>query len=163
MNKLEPTEIDRAYAAGFFDGEGHISIAFSTARKCRGYSYDRYTLSVSMSQNDRRPLDWLSSRFGGNVRHLVAKRSYDKGKYSRYDWSLACTNAAEFLRKVRPWLLVKGDQADIAIQFQNTMTRKAKPTPPEVIELRKNLAQSIKDVRKRTSSSGGQSVAQFFN
>jgi len=157
------SDTDLAYAAGFFDGEGHISIAFSTSKKCRGYSYDRYTLIVSMSQMDRRPLDYISSKFGGNVRHLVAKRSYDKGKYSRYDWSLACNNAVSFLKKIRPWLHVKIEQADIAIEFQATMDKRRKPTPPHVVELRKELAESLKKVRSITSSSGGQAIAQRFN
>lgn len=147
-----PTREDLAYAAGFFDGEGHICISFATARKCRGHSYDRYMLSVSMSQNDPVALQWLAARFGGNVRQLKASRGYDKKIYRRWDWSLACQNAMEFLLLLRPFLMVKGEQADIAIEFQRTMDMRRKPTPPDMLDKRRELYERIRAVRRPFTS-----------
>lgn len=152
-----PNREDLAYAAGFFDGEGHICISFATARKSRGHAYDRYMMSVSMSQNDPAALQWLAAKFGGNARQIKASRSYDKKIYQRWDWSLTCRNAMEFLLLLRPFLKVKGEQADIAIEFQRTMDVRHNPTPPDVVEKRKELYGRIRAVRKPFTS--GASIA----
>ena len=81
--------LDLAYAAGFFDGEGHIAIAYNSRAKKhsggRDYFNERYWLYVQISQIDPRPLQWLQKRFGGALREVRAKRSYDGGMYRRWD------------------------------------------------------------------------------
>jgi hypothetical protein len=99
------------WAAGFFDGEGHISIA------ARGRRY--HSLTVSAANTDRRPLEQLVELFGGKI--------LDQPKANRwrlcFSWRLCGEEAIAFLRAVRPYLVVKGEDADTAFAFYATVQR----------------------------------------
>lgn len=109
---IEPSEADCAYAAGFFDGEGTVFIAVHrTVKNTRGPVYN---MRVMASQVDPTPLAWLQSIWGGSV---VRRRGDDKRKPD-YVWNCFARQAARFLADVRPFLLVKADEADVALEFQ---------------------------------------------
>lgn len=111
-----PSDTDKAYAAGFFDGEGHITIAFMSSKaRTKGTTY---TMRIGAAQNDTAPLLWLRSRWGGSV-SIVARKT--AGGNTTYRWVLCSRKAAGFLRDVLPFLLVKRRRADIALQFQQSM------------------------------------------
>jgi hypothetical protein len=109
----QPSETDKAYAAGFFDGEGHITIAFMS-RKLRTKG-NVYTMRVGAAQNELGPLLWLRERWSGSV--SATKRLTGAGNQT-FKWNLCSRKAAKFLRDVLPHLLVKRRRADIAIRFQ---------------------------------------------
>lgn len=96
-----------AYLAGFFDGEGSITIVVRSLR-------------VNIAQVNPRPLMMLRNRFGGQI--AFVKRS-DKNPRHRDIHVLNITSylAAEMLRQLRPYLIVKADQADLAIEYQARM------------------------------------------
>jgi len=104
-----PDMIDRgdAYYAGFFDGEGSISIV---RRKPHGH-----ILHVDVGQVDRRPLDALKTRFGGTVQRQ-ARHSY--GQRDLWYWKVSARSALPFLEAVLPHLIVKREQAELALAFQ---------------------------------------------
>lgn len=93
--KLSDTEA--AYAAGILDGEG--SIYFSRNRTSRWPSP-----IVSVASTDRELLEWLRSRLGGSI---VQKRTYQPQHAVSYDWKLTDRRALEFLKIVRPFLVIK--------------------------------------------------------
>lgn len=106
--EAEPSLSDIAYAAGFFDGEGSINIKKPT-RTCG------YRLVVSATQTIITPIEWFRVRWGGSIR---TKTETTKRKVA-WEWTVTSQLALEFLKNVRPFLLVKGEQADIAIEFQS--------------------------------------------
>lgn len=83
---MQETEI--AYAAGFFDGEGNITIQ---------HGYPR----VTISQVDRRPLEMFQAQFGGNI--VRQRNSYN------HSWNLVINGvkARQFLIAIRPYCTVK--------------------------------------------------------
>jgi hypothetical protein len=89
-------ETDKAYAAGFFDGEGHISYPKSSKA---------HHLQVVVAQVDRAPLDWLQLYFGGRVRF------YHNARAGIHRWTLSTSQAASFLEAVLPYLIVKHNEA----------------------------------------------------
>lgn len=102
--KLDPasitgftSELDRAYAAGFFDGEGHVNF--------------RPYIHVQIGQKDDRPLKWLQSAFEGNI--YVYKNEQNKG-FSQ--WSIVGTRAQVFLMQIQPYLRVKDLQVKNALE-----------------------------------------------
>jgi hypothetical protein len=110
---VEPSSNDAAYAAGFFDGEGHITIAFMLAkRKTLGTTY---MMRVGASQNNPAPLLWLRERWGGSV--LKCTRRTDRD-HETYKWVLCSRKAAVFLIDVLPYLKIKQRRAGIALRFQ---------------------------------------------
>ncbi len=112
-----PTDTEKAWAAGFFDGEGSINI--EEPRKARGYS-----LKVSISQNDPRPLVKIAEIWGGSVKQRRG------GLHS--DWKLVSRSAGEFLMDISSFLVVKSEQATLAIEFQSLRVLSHKRTSAEL-------------------------------
>lgn len=112
------TEAERAYAAGFFDGEGAVMIWRATGKFIvdkAGRSYHR--LHVSISQVDRRPLDWIMERFGGTVCAKCRPRTENNEKPV---WQLAMSSVAAqlFLESIYPYLVLKRERVDVAMKFR---------------------------------------------
>lgn len=97
--------ISTEYAAGFFDGEGSI-----TLMKPPPWGAVRI-LRVVVVQNDRRPLDLFMERWGGHVRQLR----------KCYQWQVATVKATSFLEDVLPHLIVKHYQAELALKYRSMM------------------------------------------
>lgn len=121
-----------SYIGGFFDGEGYIGLGMQRTHGGK----DRNILpSVRMSNTDIRPLQfiqreliemgikcWLSSREGAR-RSLRTKA----GNYVKtiHDVGLSGkTQVREFIRIIRPYVLVKGDQLDVMMDFINSRDRR---------------------------------------
>jgi hypothetical protein len=99
-----------AYAAGIIDGEGCIGIAAS-----RGYLHTR--IDVGMTDKGQPILDFLVSNFpGGAIRNTRAGTS--KWRAARC-WTIFGVAAAKFLRTIRPYLLLKRQQATLALSIQD--------------------------------------------
>jgi hypothetical protein len=113
---IVPSTTDKAYAAGFFDGEGFVTIAFMSNKIMTKGTV--YTMRVGVGQNEHGPLLWLRERWGGSVR--VLKRKTEGGNLP-YKWDCCARMAAAFLRDVRPFLQVKAARADIALNFQDSV------------------------------------------
>jgi intein/homing endonuclease len=109
-NLVNAGEAILAYIAGFFDGEGSISI-----HRMGKYS-NSYTLSCSIAQIDKIPLEFVSLYFGGRV---IPKKT--KASPHMWVWSCAARYALLFLKTIEPYLLVKRAQALVAISFQYKM------------------------------------------
>jgi len=93
--KLGDTEA--AYAAGILDGEG--SIQFTRNRKQRLPSP-----IVSISSTDYELVKWFRTRLGGSI---VRKRTYQPHHSPSFDWKLTDRRALEFLKIVRPHLVIQ--------------------------------------------------------
>jgi hypothetical protein len=91
------SDIEAAYAAGILDGEG--SICFSRNRTLRWPSP-----SVSVASTDRELLEWLRARVGGSI---IQKRTYQPQHSASYEWKLTDRRALEFLKIVRPFLVIQ--------------------------------------------------------
>src|SRR4051812_24103916 len=108
-----------SYAAGFFDGEGCVQIRVSYPRGTKSYS-----MRLQVSQVDVRPLEMLQQRWGGSLR-LEPHRPRPIWR-----WCLQAHQAQAFLEEILPYLVVKRDQAEIAISFQRR--RRKKSTSPKL-------------------------------
>lgn len=116
---------DAIYAAGFFDGEGCISLPMSN-----GHRY----LQITVGNNDGSVLLWFKERFGGKL-------------YQRQEglhvWSLWRLEAIhDFLSTLYPHLKVKRDQADAALIYCRMKRENLLTT-----ELEENLASIIRDLK----------------
>jgi hypothetical protein len=97
---MRRTEI--AYLAGFFDGEGSVSMALQGGKYLR--------IEVSCSQNTATVL-WMFVRgFRGNI--------YEGNRC--YQWKIYGNEATKFLRSIIPYLIVKRLDAEEAVRaFDN--------------------------------------------
>lgn len=116
LYKIPTDPVVLAYAAGFFDGEGCVLIAKPYNKK----SNRRYhRLDVDIAQKDPRPLFWLHAHFGGRIGK--APSQLRKGAMH---WILHDQAAGNFLEAIRPYLVLKGEQADIALLFRATVSKR---------------------------------------
>jgi len=105
-------EIDRAYVAGLIDGEGCIHIEKKLGKdKTPQY----FTLRVSVTNTEFKMVNWLKENFGG---HIQFHKKYKENWRRKYQWSIVARQALVFLELIRPYVLVKGEQLELAILFQ---------------------------------------------
>lgn len=106
------TATDYAWAAGFVDGEGCVSLHLHTRRP--GTKYPLVQLIVV--QKDRRPLDHLQVIFGANETIGTTRRGPKHRTYYRLVFS--GRRAAEVLTKLLPHLILKRDVAIVGLALQ---------------------------------------------
>ena len=94
----DDVQLSSAYAAGFFDGDGCISVA--------GKNGHHHTIG----QKYRPILDLFQKKYGGSI---CFKKSSNN-----YQWCL-CSGGKEFLQDIYPHLILKKPQAEIVINMQN--------------------------------------------
>lgn len=115
-----PTLVDKAYAAGFFDGEGNVVIGLNW-KGGHNKKYPVYNMRVGASQNDPKPLFWLRDRWGGTVRKGIVKNNS-----SHYYWQSFSRQARTFLGDVLPFLQVKSKRAKLAISYQDMVVQRGR-------------------------------------
>ncbi len=134
------------YIAGFFDGEGCIDIRYRTTH---GGKYQRFELRLTISQVFRLPLDKIAEQWGGSI---SPRRS---GNIHYYVVTGKQANA--LLTAIRPHLLVKADEADIALSFYKLTGKNKSLQSPETIKLK---ATAFYDIRQARLNKGVASKAR---
>ena len=150
------SQIDLAKMAAFVDSEGHIAIPV-TKHVTHKFGRGEYEfVSLSVSNTNPVLMQWLTDRFGGRV--YLLHRSGPRWKQG-FQWNLSCLRAVALLKLLRPFFVLKGEQADIAIACQATMKQwGVKGTPAHVIEQRRELRARLKVLTKRGPSETDQAV-----
>jgi hypothetical protein len=130
---------DLAYVAGFFDGEGSVSIV--ELRRARGEAPHggriRLRLYVSLSQKDPSVLEWIRAEVldgGGYI---------NRGRDIAY-LSMSDAVAERFLQSVLPYLRVKREQAAIGLRLRATCRP---PSGPDRSPLTQSTVQLRKELR----------------
>lgn len=135
---LESTEL--AYAAGIIDGEGCIRVNKQGTR--------RHVVRVHVTNTDLRLVNWLRERFGGYI--WTEDGHYMPNAKIRHVWEVSALKAAAFLEIVYPYLMLKKEQAEIALALQATKQRRGPtPVPVEVLAERERLAMRLTLLNKK--------------
>ncbi|HEY1197289.1 MAG TPA: hypothetical protein VGG32_00995 [Thermoplasmata archaeon] len=123
---MRDTEI--AYLAGLFDGEGCLMI-----RVGRGRYYD---VIGDITSVDEAPIRWLEQVTGvGHVQHNIPRN----GNRPWYNWRVSTRQLEPLLRAMLPYLIIKRERAELALQFISGLKR-AGPVllTPETLALRES-------------------------
>lgn len=104
-------KITLQYIAGFFDGEGSIGIYYRQKTK-EGFHL-RTQLTQNKDKSIQKLMNYLMDKFGGNLSEQVTLSGRIK-----YNWQLNSNKAASFLKKIGSYLILKKNQATIAINWQ---------------------------------------------
>ena len=98
-----PRDADLAWAAGFIDGEGCVAVD------------SRKSPRITVSNTDRRPLDRLQELLGGTI-CVHGRGNPEKGHRPSWVWAVhGGRSVRRVLAEVRPYLVVKGEQADLVL------------------------------------------------
>ena len=83
-----------AYLAGFFDGEGTVTLSHNSNMKYR-------RIQLSLVNTDKQILDWIIYEFGGRIANKGRTQPHYK---MRYQWILGSLKALELLKLLSPFL-----------------------------------------------------------
>lgn len=118
---MNTKKTELAWAAGFIDGEGTISIKrFHRARKGGRYIY--YQPFVSLSQavvgGHEQGVLKMHQMFGGSISDYKDKR--DSTRYATKQWSAVSNDALKCIKSIYPFLVIKRKNADVLFKFDKT-------------------------------------------
>ena len=117
-----PSDVEIAWFAGFFDGEGCIHIAFKkTNPNCLRKSFQ---LHISVSSTHIPTINKVKTMWNFGSVCIIATKNRQYKPYAY--WRTVSVKAASVLRLCLPYLSVKKEEAEIAIAFQETKSRNAK-------------------------------------
>jgi hypothetical protein len=85
------------YAAGLLDGEGSVSLV--RQRTSRSHSPQ-----VAVASVDYEVVRWFQKRFAGSI---VTKQPRKPNHLVSYDWRLTDRRALDFLKVIRPYLVIE--------------------------------------------------------
>ncbi|HEV8525223.1 MAG TPA: hypothetical protein VGQ71_12040 [Terriglobales bacterium] len=114
---VTPTKLDWVRLAAYIDGEGSILI---TERHYKTSPYLGMYIRVVLANTDPRLCLWAQERFGGVF--VISQRDKPAHHKTPYKWHVSCNQAACILERCLPYLLLKREQAEIALAFQSTVT-----------------------------------------
>lgn len=145
---LDATE--RAYLAGFFEGDGHVSIG---KRQSKAHATPSHYLQVIISQSNRPFLEKWKRRVGmGSIHEAKGSK---RSKKPHFRWHLSDRQAAQLLESMMPYLDIKKFQAQTALDFMKTKgTGGRRPTTPYVLKLREQYKQTLHDEKRRIGRNG---------
>lgn len=144
---------DAIYAAGFFDGEGSIGIYQQCKRE--GSINTTMCLRLSMTNTHRGVVEWFYKTFHGTMR----VRKWSPNTRRVWIWGINTRQAGHMLKALLPYLIVKRDEAIVALEFQALVSvTRSRPRPnhrglprlsPEELAYRCELADRLKALKKR--------------
>lgn len=112
------SEADLQYYAGFFDGEGSISLIKQRANNFRGY---RFRVEVGVGQVHGWILEPLAKMFGGSSWYQRKHSSTTNGRpLLQIRWF--SLQSLELLRTLGPYLRLKKRHAEFAIEAQEILS-----------------------------------------
>jgi hypothetical protein len=110
---MEKTKDIVIWFCGFYEGEGSVSNDKSNSNRLR----------LSISQNDRTPLDIGKNIWGGTVRERIRE---SKNKICHgHEWSLGHNQALVFIEDIKPYMKIpyKIEQIKAVIDAMNTKVK----------------------------------------
>lgn len=106
-------DLDIRYVAGLFDGEGWITVVVK-----RYPDRVSYQLTIGIGMVHQPLIETIRSQFGGNVFVKMPSPGQSANTRAGVTWRLTSGPAAAFLEKIVPFLVVKQEEAELAIEFQ---------------------------------------------
>lgn len=139
LPQLEPGY--RGYVAGVIDCDGAIWIGCERTK-----SHPRYTLRTAVSNTRKGLPEFFVEHFGGSCR-AYEKRS-DKWK-NEFRWAAAGLPAAEVISLALPYLVIKRQQAILALEFASTIVPGQQRLPESWREMRERIYHQMLELNKK--------------
>ena|SRR3990167_2280234 len=114
-------KLDIRYVAGLFDGEGSVRIA-SLNYMVSEKRHPRMQLYVFIGMTHKPVIDLLQNTFGGwrNCNDHSLRNPIHRPQHT---WGVASALAATFLRRIQKYVIVKKEEVEIALEFQESIDK----------------------------------------
>src|SRR3990167_1671533 len=114
------TELTKAWIAGFFDGEGCVSIHMQAER--RGRASDSLGLTIQLSNTSLVTLETIRTAYGGRIHR---KKGY-KNRQQCYSWQVCGALSDIFVRAILPYSKVKLPQLELYLHARTLFAKMAR-------------------------------------
>jgi len=129
-----------AWCAGFFDGEGFVSIQRRNRKAKSGKFYSGHYLRIGINHVAPEPLLEIQRIFGGGVR----KSDWIRGnRKPRHRWTVSCEAANQALIKMMPYFKNKNKVAEIGLNLHKTMQKNKQSLPEGIYLYRESLKEEL--------------------
>src|SRR3990167_3625091 len=137
---MEYTVEELAYLAGIIDGEGHITIELGGVKTRPNHQVIACSVNTAPSL-----ILWLREHFGGII-YTQHHENIESRRRHCYRWVMHTDLQDKLLPQLLPYLLIKSEQAKLAIAFRKTISHVYRKTglPPSVFQEREALRLAIK-------------------
>jgi len=132
-----------AWAAGFFDGEGYVTIN----KRFQQNKYIIHCLFVGVNHVAPEPLYLMAKLFGGIVvldNHSLKQNKDGCSRKPRYRWKITSETAANALKQMMPYFHNKNKAAELGLALQNTVGNGT--VSSEILLLREELKQQLEQL-----------------
>lgn len=147
------TNEEKAYIAGFFDGEGCVEIGFNRKVGARGQYYLRLVVA-----NDYKPvIDWLYSIYEGSTYH---RRPHQTNHRNGWVWKISARKAEKFLLDIYPYSMQKKKEIELAFKFIGELRPCGgrKKLADKEFNMRKKISSEMSRLKRFDYYEGGQIV-----
>ena len=133
-----------AYIAGFFDGEGTINL--QTHHRNNAAKTTTFHLKFRITNTNKEILDFIKFFFG--VGKIYEMKRYSLKHKVAWSYELNGHDAAFAIKILLPYLVVKKEQAKLALKFAATLGPRyaAKKLDVEVVEFRLGIGNRISEL-----------------
>lgn len=130
-----------AWAAGFIDGEGSITLMSVNSKRA-------YSVLLEATNRDVAALERLRELFGGTFQVHTRGNALHA---TTLKWRLFAANACRAIAELYPYLVVKQEQARLALIWQTTVDSKDKfdKVDDEFLDVRARCLTKMRDLNKR--------------
>lgn len=130
-----------AWCAGFFDGEGYVTIQRRQV-KYKDKIYQGHYLRIGINHVAPEPLLEMQRMFGGKIE----KQNPDKvvgNRKPRHRWTLSTETAKTALIRMMPYFKNKNKAAELGLKLQETMQSNKKTVSEDLLNYRDYLKQEL--------------------
>lgn len=129
--------LSKEYIAGFFDGEGHVSITWTQRGESRNPK-----LCIKITNTHLPTLNEIKRQYGGCI--TTNKKQFDH-YLQCYVLNMTVEQSKFFLKDMLPYLFVKKRQAELALMSSETVYRRGKkPVSDEEIRIREYCMEEVR-------------------
>ena len=134
------TQLELAYLAGIIDGEGCFCIQNPGGKT--------HTLRLFVMNTFKPLIDYLYKTDGG---FQYSRNVEDPRRKIRHEWFIDTHIVDEILPLLRPFLIVKKEQLEVAIEFRKTFPKKRSyhRVPNEFILIREDCHRRMRILNKK--------------
>ncbi len=131
--------VNIAWVAGFFDGEGCVSIT----RRQRSANFVEHFMAVQIAQKDPRPIRLIHDEFGGCL--TIARRGKSSFFYLRFHGK----TAERFLKAIEPYVICKDKEVHLGLELRGLIGMPGKRSTKEKWEAKEHIYQRFRELRKK--------------
>lgn len=129
------------YFAGYFDGEGCISIYNSGKKATHTNVYCRVSSVNPLIPNS------FKREFKGNITKYKGRGDNHRDGFC---WSVSAKKAEFFLLKIKPYLITKREEAQVALNFRKHLNKAGQGLlKPKELVARKDLALQLSLLKRK--------------